>query len=133
MRVAMETQQVESNALKEILTARDQLIAELQNASPVVLAGELRELSIVLSRRAGRGNDDVVDGKGVRQPPRLANRTDDFAEWTHKTETFVRGKPGDNLTSLLKWAQQQRKTLLRIRGRRKGRFHIIPYLVMALA
>ena len=112
MRAAMESQQTELIALRQAVTARDQQIAELQNAGPVSLAGEIKNLVSVLSNRTGSSSDDVVDGKGVGQPPRLASRKDDFAEWTHKTQTFLTAKLGDNLASLLKWAQQQRKTIV---------------------
>ena len=72
----------------------------------------MRSLIGMLSSRTGSSNDDVVDGKGVGQPPRLANRKDDFAEWTHKTQTFLTAKLGDNLVTLLKWAQQQKKSIV---------------------
>ena len=86
MRAAMESQQTELIALRQAVTARDQQIAEVQNAGPVSLAGEIRNLVSALSSRTGSSSDDVVDGKGVGRPPRLASRKDDFAEWTHKTD-----------------------------------------------
>ena len=76
MRAAMESQQTELIALRQAVSARDQQIAELQNASPVSLAGEIRNLVGVLSSRTGSSSDDVVDGKGVGQIPPLANRNE---------------------------------------------------------
>lgn len=111
LRVAVETQQAELGALRQTLAEKDQLTAELQAANPIALAAEIRNLVGVLSNRVG-SQDDLVDGRGVGQPPRLSRRKDDFAEWTHKTQTFLVAKFGDNLVRILKWAQQQRKTVV---------------------
>ena len=75
-------------------------------------AEEWRNLISLLSSRTGSGADDVVDGKGVGQPFKLTGRKDDFTEWTHNCRTFLVAKLGDNVASLLKWAQQQKKSIV---------------------
>ena len=126
LRVAVETQQAELVSLRQTLAEKDQQITALQAASPVALAAEVRNLVGALSNRVG-SQDELVDGRGVGQPPRLSSRKDDFAEWTHKTQTFLVAKLGDHLVRILKWAQQQRKTVVssRIPGEREVSYHSV--------
>ena len=78
LRAAIESQQGELNMLRQTLAERDQHIAELQAVSPVALATEVRNLVGAMSNRVG-SQDDLVNGRGVGQPPRLSSRKDVFA------------------------------------------------------
>ena len=124
---AMEVQQAELSAMRQIMAAQEQRhTAELPAASPVTLASELRSLIGLMSSRTGNVKYDVVDGKSVGLPPRLADRKDDVAEWTHKRLTFLTAKLGDSLASLLKRAQQQNKTSHQNAIQQTGRYRIMP-------
>ena len=55
---------------------------------------------------------DVVDGRGVGQPFKLASTKDDFAEWVHKTQTFLVAKMGADLSAALSWSQKQVQSIV---------------------
>ena len=123
MQAAMKEQQRELLELRqgsakqaEAVTVQLALAAEERRNSAEERKGlaEIRKTLIeALTSRPSKGADDVVDGKSVGQPSRLAGRKGDFTnKFTNKFRAFLAAKLGQKVASLLKWAQQQRKVVV---------------------
>ncbi|CAE7484287.1 unnamed protein product, partial [Symbiodinium sp. CCMP2456] len=115
-----QAQQQQSQVqFQEAVATMRALQAQLSDAMSRVQAAEqerrdaLRVAAAAVGSDAGNFQGGIVDSRGVGQPFKYNGGADqDFSEWSHKVTTYLKAKFGFEVEKALKWAVQQRKTVV---------------------
>ena len=114
-----QQQQQSQVQLQEAVVMMRTLQGQLSDAMSRVQAAEqerrdaLRVAAAAVGSDAGNFQGGIVDSKGVGQPFKYNGGSDqDFSEWSHKVTTYLKAKFGFEVEKALKWAVQQRKTIV---------------------
>ena len=114
-----QQQQQSQVQLQEAVVMMQTLQGQLSDAVSRVQAAEqerrdaLRVAAAAVGSDAGSFQGGIVDSKGVGQPFKYNGGADqDFSEWSHKVTTYLKAKFGFEVEKALKWAVQQRKTIV---------------------
>ena len=133
-KAAMEQLQQQITALQQMVEAQQQHLAqrdgEIRQAREDIIraaadtrtaldqaAEERRERRAVLDTVANR---DIVDTKGVGQPPKFdgtpgGKGSVDFGEWAHKFGIYAQAKFGREVVDIMKWAVLQKFRIVKER------------------
>ena len=87
-----------------------QQIHEARRSEEQANADRRMAMELAMRVAARSGGTDIVDGKGVGQPPKFSGKEEtDFQERAHKMQVFITAKFGAEFQPVMKWAATQRK------------------------